>query len=91
MVLSVLTHGNSESQTISVPTEKGKTMDERDALIVIALADHRMNIAEAARVLYMHRNTVVYHIQKIRQNTGLDPLNFYDLYELVKMARKAEI
>lgn len=60
-------------------------MEERKANIILALADNRMNVSEAARALFMHRNTVEYHIRKIRQMTGLDPLNFYDLHKLVKM------
>ena len=64
--------------------ERGKRLDEIDAKIVVSLADNRMNICEVARVLYMHRNTVAYHIQKIKRITGLDPLNFYDLHKLIK-------
>ena len=60
-------------------------MDELDVQVVLALADNRMNVSEAARVLYMHRNGVSYRIKKIRRITGLDPLNFYDLYKLVEM------
>lgn len=63
-------------------------MDERDAEIVLALADHNMNTSETARVGYMHRNTVLYHIRKIKRETGLDPTNFYDLCKLVKMAKR---
>ena len=63
-------------------------MDEWDAEIIIALADNNMNITEASKVLYVHRNTVEYHIRKVRQSTGLNPTNFYDLHKLVQMAGK---
>lgn len=63
-------------------------MDERAAEIILALADHNMNITKVARVGYMHRNTVLYHIGKIKRITGLDPTNFYDLHKLVDMVRK---
>ena len=63
-------------------------MDEIDAEIILALADNNMNESETARMLFMHRNTVVYHIGKVKKLTGLDPTNFYDLCKLVKMARE---
>lgn len=60
-------------------------MDELDVVLVLALADNRMNVSEAARALYMHRNGVAYRIKRIQRITGLDPLNFYDLHKLVEM------
>lgn len=63
-------------------------MNEIDAEIILALADNNMNESETARMLYMHRNTVVYHIGKVKKLTGLDPTNFYDLYKLAQMARE---
>ncbi len=64
-------------------------MDKRDAKIVIALADNNMNVSKVSRVVFMHRNSLAYHIGKIKRTTGLDPLNFYDLVELVRMAKEA--
>lgn len=58
-----------------------------DFQIILALADNNMNESETARSLFMHRNNIVYHIGKVKKLTGLDPTNFYDLGELVKMAR----
>ena len=60
-------------------------MDEVDVSIILALADHNMNITEAAIVVYMHRNAVLYRLRKIKRKTGLDPTNFYDLCKLVDM------
>ena len=60
-------------------------MDELDVKIILALADNRMNISKVSRVMFMHRNSVVYHIEKIKQLTGLDPTEFYDLCKLVQM------
>ena len=75
-------------QIISVPAEKGKTMDERDVNVILLLADHGIKISEAARAGYMHRNTVLYHIKNIKKETGLDPTNFYDLCKLVEMVKR---
>ena len=58
-----------------------------DIQVVLTLANHNMNVSETSRSLYMHRNTVVYHIEKVKELTGLDPTNFHDLVELVQMAR----
>ena len=56
--------------------------------VIIAFADNSMNASETARSMYIHRNTIAYHFEKIKQQTNLDPLNFYDLVELVKMAEE---
>lgn len=60
-------------------------MDELDMNIILELANNRMNVCEVSRILFTHRNTVSYRISKIKRLTGLDPLNFYDLYKLVGM------
>ena len=44
--------------------------------------------AEVARAIFTHRNTVLYHLNKVKQQTGLDPRWFYDLVELVKIAQE---
>lgn len=41
-----------------------------------------------ARAIFVHRNTVLYHLNKVKQQTGLDARRFYDLVELVKMAQE---
>lgn len=37
-----------------------------------------MNISETARRLYMHRNTLMYRLNSIRKNTGMDLSRFGD-------------
>jgi hypothetical protein len=37
-----------------------------------------LNVSEAARLLYLHRNTLLNRIEKIRQQTGYDVRNFRD-------------
>ena len=63
-------------------------MDKEDAHIVIAMANHNMNVTDVARAIFAHRNTVLYHLNKVKQQTGLDPRQFYDLVELVRMAQE---
>ncbi|MDE7167510.1 MAG: helix-turn-helix domain-containing protein [Clostridia bacterium] len=45
-----------------------------------------MNISETARRLYMHRNTLMYRLNSIRKNTGLDLSKFADAvtFELLR-------
>ena len=57
--------------------------------LILALADSKMRIAEAARKLGMHHTTALYHIRFIKAVTGKDPTEFYDLVDLVKMAMEA--
>lgn len=47
-----------------------------------------MNVTDVARAIFTHRNTVLYHLNKVKQQTGLDPRRFYDLVELVKIAQE---
>lgn len=63
-------------------------MNKKDAHIVMAMANHNMNVTDVARAIFVHRNTVLYHLDKVKQQTGLDPRQFYDLVELVKMAQE---
>ena len=39
---------------------------------------NNLNISETARKLYVHRNTLVYRLEKLRQLTGLDIRTFDD-------------
>lgn len=64
-----------------------KPMTEGMAEIIVALAECGMNVSEVSRRLFYHRNTVGYRIHKIHKQTGKDPLNFYDLCELLPIAK----
>lgn len=59
-------------------------LNDFDREVVLALASNNMNETETARQLYAHRNTVCYHLRKVKKLTGLDPVNFYDLHKLVQ-------
>jgi DNA-binding PucR family transcriptional regulator len=47
-----------------------------------------MNVCAAARRLYTHRNTLEYHLSKVKEETELDPHVFYDLVRLVEIAKE---
>lgn len=61
-----------------------------DVQVILGFADNNMNVSETSRSLFMHRNTVVYHLDKVKRKTGLDPLNFYDLMELVLVLKDGD-
>ena len=43
-----------------------------------AFLDNNMNISEASRALYIHRNTLLYRMEKFNKLTGLDASRFDD-------------
>ena len=61
------------------------SLTEKQKHIIKAFADNDMNVSETARNLFCHRNSVTYHLEKIYEDTGLDPRNFYDLVTLLSM------
>ena len=56
--------------------------------IILSLAANRMRVTEVALELSLHRNTIIYNIGRIHEITGKNPLDFYDLIELVCMVKK---
>lgn len=56
--------------------------------IILALADNSMKVSWAANELNLNHATVLYHLKWIKAITGKDPMNFYDLIDLVRMARE---
>lgn len=62
-----------------------ETLTHDDKRVVMAFADGRMNMKEAARKESYAYTTVMYHLTSVRAKTGLDPKNFHDLAQLVQM------
>ena len=48
-----------------------------------AFAGNNMVVKDTADSMMVTRGTVTYHLKKIKQITGLDPFDFYDLYKIV--------
>ncbi|MBW8350185.1 helix-turn-helix domain-containing protein [Bacillus sp. IITD106] len=44
--------------------------------------DCSLNIKDAAEKLYIHRNTLIYRLNKIKQESGYDPQNFHDAFAI---------
>ena len=47
-------------------------LDEETLGTVNLFFENSLNISETARKLYVHRNTLVYRLEKIQRITGLD-------------------
>lgn len=67
MFLEEVFHGNALDQ-----------FDEEALSIINAFFENDLNISETARKLYLHRNTLVYRLEKIQKMTGLDIRKFDD-------------
>ena len=63
-----------------------KKLTDTDMKILIGFANNNMNASKIAKQLYMHRNTVMYHLEKIKMTTELNPLNFFELIQLMELA-----
>ncbi len=54
------------------------SFDDETVATINTFFDNNLNISETARQLYVHRNTLVYRLEKIHQATGLDIRVFED-------------
>ena len=53
-------------------------LDEETLLTIRKFFDNSLNVSETARQLYIHRNTLVYRLDKVNKATGLDLRVFED-------------
>jgi carbohydrate diacid regulator len=53
-------------------------LDEETLATIYKFFENSLNVSETARQLYIHRNTLVYRIEKLQKETGLDIRNFDD-------------
>lgn len=52
--------------------------DEETLTTVNKFFENNLNVSETSRQLYIHRNTLVYRLDKLQKMTGLDLRNFED-------------
>ncbi len=62
--------------------EAVNTFDEEELTTVYTFFNNNLNISETARQLFVHRNTLVYRLEKIEKKTGLDIRIFEDAVTL---------
>lgn len=53
-----------------------ETLDKETLQTIQVFFDNNLNVSETSRKLYVHRNTLVYRLEKIRKLTGLDLRQF---------------
>ncbi|MBQ9065608.1 MAG: helix-turn-helix domain-containing protein [Blautia sp.] len=58
--------------------ERLDTLDEESMNIVRTFFENNLNLSETSRKLYVHRNTLVYRLEKIQKKYGLDIRMFED-------------
>lgn len=63
-------------------------MTESDAQIIVALAENGMRPKATADALHYCPSSMNYRLQKIRERTGLNPRGFFDLLELLQIAKE---
>ena len=52
---------------------------------IIGMAKCNLNVSKAALALYMHRNTLLYKIDRLISTIGFDLKNFLDVYILLRL------
>ena len=64
-----------------------KTIDEKT---ILEFLDNNLNISETSRKLFMHRNTLMYRLDKVENSTGLNIKNFSDAvtFKLITVLNK---
>lgn len=55
-----------------------EALDRETLLTIQKFFENNLNVSETSRQLYVHRNTLVYRLDKIQKITGLDLRNFDD-------------
>ena len=53
-------------------------LDEETLTTINKFFENNLNVSETSRQLFVHRNTLVYRIEKLQKSTGLDLRNFDD-------------
>jgi carbohydrate diacid regulator len=64
--------------------------DDETLVTVNKFFENNLNVSETSRQLYIHRNTLVYRLDKLQKMTGLDLRNFDDaiIFKITLMVSK---
>ena len=58
--------------------QKPDSFDEETLITINKFFENNLNVSETARQLFVHRNTLVYRLEKLQKSTGLDIRSFDD-------------
>lgn len=72
------------------PNDAYENLDSETLLTINKFFENNLNGSETARQLFVHRNTLVYRLDKVQKITNLDLRNFDDavLFKLAAMVRQ---
>jgi carbohydrate diacid regulator len=59
-------------------SETSLELDEETLITINKFFENNLNVSETSRQLFVHRNTLVYRIEKLEKSTGLDIRKFDD-------------
>ena len=67
-----------------------ESLDRETLMTLQAFFDNNLNVSETSRKLFVHRNTLVYRLEKIKKLTGLDLREFDDAitFKVALMVKK---
>lgn len=66
----------------STKNNKGKKINETLLETLKAFFDNNLSISKTAQTIYVHRNTLLYRLGRVKEITGLDPKKFDDAVQL---------
>lgn len=66
------------------------SLDQETLFTIQSFFENNLNVSETSRGLFVHRNTLVYRLEKIRKITGLDLREFDDaiIFKVALMVKK---
>ena len=66
------------------------TLDQETLFTINMFFENSLNVSETSRKLFVHRNTLVYRLEKIKKLTGLDLREFDDaiIFKVAMMVNK---
>ena len=67
--------------------DKPDSFDEETVITINKFFENNLNVSETARQMFVHRNTLVYRLEKLQRSTGLDIRSFEDalLFKIAMM------
>lgn len=83
-ILSQMSKTSMERYIVTVLDKNYRTLLQDDELMTAAeeFIKHSLNISETSRSMYVHRNTLIYRLDKIEKLTGLNIRDFNDAMTL---------
>ena len=71
-----------------VEREQDKIMTRLQAEVIIALAANGLRSKSAGKSIFKTKSAIKYHAETIKKQTGKNPYDFYDMCELLPIAKK---